>query len=120
VRRVVHHRRIRLPDPRTTVLLVGYQAAGTRGRRLLDGEKPLRMFGEDVPVRATVETVPGLPAHADGEGLLRWLRTADRAPRQVFVVHGEPGPARALAQRIKDDLGWAVVVPGYRDRVVLE
>jgi metallo-beta-lactamase family protein len=118
--RVVHHLRVRLPDPRTTVLLVGYQAAGTRGRRLLDGEKTLRMFGEDVPVRATVETVHGLSAHADADGLLRWLRTAAHPPKRVFVVHGEPGPAHVLAQRITTELGWDVVEPGYRDRATLD
>jgi metallo-beta-lactamase family protein len=118
--RVLHHLRVRLPDPRTTVLLVGYQAAGTRGRRLQDGEKTLRMYGEDVPVRATVETVHGLSAHADADGLLRWLRTASRAPRRVFVVHGEPGPAQALARRIVEDRGWTVNVPAYRDRVPLD
>jgi metallo-beta-lactamase family protein len=118
--RVVHHLRVRLPDPRTTVLLVGYQAAGTRGRRLLDGEKTLRMFGEDVPVRATVEAVHGLSAHADADGLMRWLQTAARPPKRVFVVHGEPGPARTLARRIANDLGWNVVVPGYRDRAALD
>jgi metallo-beta-lactamase family protein len=118
--RVLHHLRLRLPDPRTTVLLVGYQAAGTRGRRLQEGERTLRIFGEDVPVRATIEVVHGLSAHADVDGLMRWLRTAGRPPRRVFVVHGEPGPAQALAHRISGDLGWPVTVAAYHDRVTLE
>jgi metallo-beta-lactamase family protein len=118
--RVVHHLRVRVADPRTTVLLVGYQAVGTRGRRLQDGEKTLRMFGEEIPVRATVEVVHGLSAHADADGLMRWLRTAARPPRRVFVVHGEPDPAKALAQRIGTELRWKAVVPAYRDRVTLE
>jgi len=117
--RVLHHLRQRLPDRRTTVLLVGYQAEGTRGRRLQNGEKTVRIFGEDVPVRATVEVVHGLSAHADADGLMRWLRTASRPPRRVFVVHGEPGPAQALARRIGTDLRWDAVVPAYRDRVEL-
>ncbi len=117
--RVLHHLRHRLPDPRSTVLLVGYQAAGTRGRLLQDGARTLRIFGEDVPVRAHVETIHGLSAHADADGLLRWLRTAARPPRGVFVVHGEPAAAAALADRIRRELGWEAAVPGYRERVPL-
>ncbi len=118
--RVLHHLKQRLPDPRTTVLLVGYQAIGTRGRRLQNGEASVRIFGEDVPVRAPVETIHGLSAHADADGLVRWLRTAARPPKRVFVVHGDPEPAAALAARIGDELGWATSVPAYRDRVALE
>jgi metallo-beta-lactamase family protein len=118
--RVLHHLRERLPDPRTTVLLVGYQAAGTRGRALEEGTRTVRIFGEDVPVRARVETVPRLSAHSDADGLLRWLRTARRPPRRLFVVHGEPAPAAALAARVSRELGWKVGVPAYRDRVTLD
>ncbi len=118
--RVLHHLRVRLPDPRTTVLLVGYQAAGTRGRRLQEGEKTVRIFGDDVPVRATIEVVHGLSAHADVDGILRWLRTTTRPPKRVFVVHGEPEPAAALAQRIGDQLGWPVTVAAYRQRIDLD
>jgi metallo-beta-lactamase family protein len=102
------------------VLLVGYQAVGTRGRRLQEGEKTVRNFGEDIPVRATVEVVHGLAAHADADGLLRWLRTASRPPRRVFVVHGEPEPAQALAHRIGGELGWPVTVAAHCDMVGLE
>jgi metallo-beta-lactamase family protein len=118
--RVLHHLRRRLPDPRSTVLLVGYQAVGTRGRKLEDGARWVRIFGADVPVRAHVETVPRLSAHADADGLLRWLRTAIRPPRRLFVVHGEPEPAAALAGRVRRELGWNVSVPAYRERAVLE
>ena len=117
--RVLHHLRRRLPEPRSTVLLVGYQAVGTRGRALEEGASTLRIFGEDVPVRAHIETVPRLSAHADADGLLRWLRTARRAPRRLFVVHGEPEPAAALASRVTRELGWNVSVPAYRDRVTI-
>jgi metallo-beta-lactamase family protein len=118
--RVLHHLRARLPDPRTTVLLVGYQALGTRGRALVDGAAAIRIFGEDVLVRAQVITIHGLSAHADRDGLLRWLRTARNAPRGVFVVHGEPGPAAAFADRVARELGWRVTVPSFRDRVSLD
>lgn len=118
--RVLHHLRQRLSDPRTTVLLVGYQAVGTRGRLLQEGARSLRIFGEDVAVRAQVETIHGLSAHADSDGLMRWLRTAARPPKRVFIVHGDPEPARAFAARITNELGWPVVVPGYRNRFTLE
>jgi metallo-beta-lactamase family protein len=117
--RVLHHLRARLPDPRTTVLLVGYQAVGTRGRLLQEGAKTLRMFGEEVRVRAHVEAVHGLSAHADADGLLRWLRTATRPPKRVCIVHGDPDPAQAFAARVSRELGWPATVPAYRDRLVL-
>jgi metallo-beta-lactamase family protein len=118
--RVLHHLRRRLPDPKTTVLLVGYQAPGTRGRLLQDGARTVRIFGEDVPVRARVETIHGLSAHADSDGLLRWLGTASGRPRRVFVIHGDPGPAETLARRIRAELGWDAAVPDYRERVTLD
>jgi metallo-beta-lactamase family protein len=118
--RVLHHLRQRLPDPSTTVLLVGYQALGTRGWQLQEGATSLRIFGEDIPARARVETIRGLSAHADSDGLMRWLQTAARPPKRVFVVHGDPAPAQALVTRIEKELGWAVSVPTYRDRAVIE
>jgi metallo-beta-lactamase family protein len=118
--RVLHHLRQRLPDARSTVLLVGYQAIGTRGRALEEGARWVRIFGADVPVRAHVETVPRLSAHADADELMRWLRTASRAPRRLFVVLGEPEPAAALAERVRRELGWTVGVPAYRDCIALE
>jgi metallo-beta-lactamase family protein len=118
--RVLHHLRRRLPDSKTTVLLVGFQAPGTRGRLLQDGARTVRIFGEDVPVRARVEMIHGLSAHADGDGLLRWLRTATGRPRRIFVIHGDPGPADTLARRISAELGWDAVVPDYRERVTLD
>jgi metallo-beta-lactamase family protein len=118
--RVLHHLRRRLPDSKTTVLLVGYQATGTRGRLLQDGARTVRIFGEDVPVRARVETIHGLSAHADSDGLLRWLRTASGPPRRVFVIHGDPKPAETLARRIRAELGWDAAVPDYRERVTLD
>jgi metallo-beta-lactamase family protein len=105
--RILHHLRNRLPDPRTTVLLVGFQAKGTRGRTLQDRHATLSIFGQDVPVRARVEVIDGLSAHADQEEILRWLSGFRRPPRQTWVVHGEPGPAAALARAIRERLGWS-------------
>jgi metallo-beta-lactamase family protein len=118
--RVLHHLRRRLPDPKTTVLLVGFQSPGTRGRLIQDGARTVRIFGEDVPVGARVETIHGLSAHADANGLLRWLRTAVGRPRRVFVVHGEPDAAEALAGRIRTELGWSASVPDYRELITLD
>jgi metallo-beta-lactamase family protein len=108
--RVLHHLKRRLPDHRNTVLLVGYQAAGTRGRSLQEGARFLRIHGEDIPVRAHVEMVDGLSAHADQSELLRWMEGFARPPRQTYVVHGEPGPAQALASVIRERLGWQAEV----------
>lgn len=115
--RVLHHLKWRLPDERNTVLLPGFQAAGTRGRTLRDGARSVRIHGELVPVRAEVVTVDGLSAHADQSELLRWLGGFTSPPRRVFVVHGEAGPAEALAVAIRSRLGWQVDVA--RDRQVV-
>lgn len=104
--RILHHLRQRLSDRRNTVLLAGYQAAGTRGRALLEGALQLRMHGLQVPVRAQVEIIDGLSAHADQAELLRWLSGFRRAPEKTYVVHGEAGPAQALATLIEKQLGW--------------
>ncbi len=117
--RVLHHLFHNLPDPASTVILVGYQAEGTRGRRLQEGEKTLRLLGENVPVNAQVETIGSLSAHADSNEILRWLSEFKRPPRQTFIVHGEPEASAALAELIQNKLGWAVQIPQYQDVVEL-
>jgi len=104
--RILHHLAHRLPDPKSTVLLVGFQALGTRGRALQDGAKTLKLFGEDVPVQAHVETIHGLSAHADQNEMLRWLGGFIRAPRTTYLVHGEPQSAKALGDLIASRLKW--------------
>jgi metallo-beta-lactamase family protein len=104
--RILHHLRLHLPDPRTTVLFAGYQAAGTRGRSLRDGAERLRIFGDDVPVRATVLATDALSAHADQAELLRWLGGFRTAPGATWCVHGEPAAAVALREEIVKRLGW--------------
>jgi metallo-beta-lactamase family protein len=109
--RVLHHLRRFLPDPDNVVLFVGYQAAGTRGRSLIDGTDELKIHGEYVPVRARVVQIEGLSAHADYAEMIEWLRPSQLTPRRVFVTHGEPAAADAFRRRLRDTFAWDVVVP---------
>jgi metallo-beta-lactamase family protein len=118
--RVVHHLERFLPDPTCSVALVGFQAAGTRGRSLLEGAESLKMHGRYVPVRAEVADLTGFSVHADASELLDWLRTADHEPQGVFVVHGELEASTALRRRIAAELGWNAVVPRDRERLDLQ
>lgn len=106
--RVLHHLALRAPDPRTTIVLVGFQAAGTRGRALEEGSRTLRIFGREVAVRARVESIDSLSAHADQGELLRWLGAFTAPPRQTYLIHGEPGGTERLAATIRERLGWTV------------
>jgi len=117
--RVLHHLRRLLPDPRNTVILVGFQAGGTRGRRLLEGQDTLKLLGSYVPVGAAIVNVPAFSVHADQGEILGWLATAPKPPEVAFVVHGEPASAEALRARIVRDLGWNAVVPQNLERVRL-
>jgi metallo-beta-lactamase family protein len=99
--RVLHHLERLLGRPENLILLVGYQAAGTRGRSLLEGASTLRMHGRDIPVRAHIQHVDELSAHADVNGLVSWVQSAAKPPRNVFLVHGEPAASRELANRLK-------------------
>ncbi len=117
--RVLHHLKVRLPDPRTSVVLVGFQAAGTRGRLLADGAQLVKIHGRYVPVKATVVQVDGFSAHADRLELLAWLRSAPEPPEVTYVAHGEPEASRALADAITRELGWLAVVPRLGERVAL-
>jgi len=110
--RVLHHLVERLPDPRNSVLLAGYQVRGTRGHRLLRGERAVKMLGRYVPVRAEVRDLSAFSVHADANELLGWLASAPSAPRCAFAVHGELEAAATLARRIDRELGWAAAVPG--------
>lgn len=115
--RIRHHLRQRLPNPHTTVLIVGFQAMGTLGRNLVEGARSVRLFGEDVPVRARIATLGGFSAHADQSTLLGWLSHLRAAPRNLFLVHGEPRASGALAAAIKTRLGWDALIPADGQRV---
>ncbi len=116
--RILHHLAQRLPDPRTTILLVGYQAAGTRGWSLQNGAKTLRMHGEDVPVASRVVTISGFSAHADRNEVARWLDGFARPPSRVFCVHGEPAALAASAEHLRER-GWDAVVPRHAEQIAL-
>jgi metallo-beta-lactamase family protein len=117
--RVLHHLARFAPDPRSTIVLTGYQAGGTRGAALQAGAKSLRIHGEEVPVRAEVVTLGNLSAHADWAEIVEWLRHFRSAPRAVYLTHGDPGAADALRLHIRDALGWDCTVPDHLQRVEL-
>jgi metallo-beta-lactamase family protein len=117
--RVVHHLFAGLPDPRNTVLFVGFQAAGTRGRQLVDGARHVKIFGQHVPVHARIEKIDGMSSHADAGEIVRWLRTFPRAPKTTYLVHGEIVAQDALKLRITKELGWNVEIPSHGQKVDL-
>jgi metallo-beta-lactamase family protein len=117
--RILHHLVHRLPDPRNTILFVGYQAEGTRGRSLLEGAAAIKIHGQMIPVRAQIQLLDHFSAHADWSEILRWLGNFRRPPRTTFLVHGEAEPRQALADRIKQQLGWPVVLPTYVEKFEL-
>jgi metallo-beta-lactamase family protein len=115
--RVLRHLAATLPDPRHTVLFVGFQAPGTRGRLLVDGATTIKLLGREVPVGARIEKIDSMSAHADANEIMRWLSGFTRAPRATYLVHGEPAALHALAARIGTEKGWPVHVARYRERV---
>jgi metallo-beta-lactamase family protein len=117
--RVLHHLAATLPYARNTVLFVGYQAAGTRGRLLVDGAAEVKLHGSVVPVRARIARIDSMSAHADRREVLRWLRTMPKQPARVCLVHGEPGPIDALQALLQQELGWASSAPEHRQTIDL-
>jgi metallo-beta-lactamase family protein len=117
--RVLHHMAAALPDPKNTVLFVGYQAEGTRGRSLLDGAPQVKIHGQWIPVRAHVARLDSMSAHADRGEMLRWLRTLPQKPSRLCLVHGEPGPMDVLKSLIEQRLGISAQTPAHKERVEL-
>jgi len=111
--RVLHHLAQRLPDSRNTVMLVGYQAVGTRGRALQDGAKVVNLYGQQVAVRAEIATIGQLSAHAGKSELLRWLSGFQTAPKQTFLVHGEPVALNSLRDAVTSQFKWPVTIPAH-------
>jgi len=117
--RVLHHALRLLPDETATVVFVGYQAAGTLGRRVADGEKQVKVLGQWVPVRCQIVKIGGFSAHADWKEVIRWLEGMPSPPRRAFVTHGEPDAANAMAGHIRDRFGWQIEVPEYGEKFQL-
>jgi metallo-beta-lactamase family protein len=115
--RVLHHLEAILPHARNTVLFVGYQAAGTRGRALVDGAPEVRLKGHEVPVAARIERLDSMSAHADAAEILHWLSGFKRPPSMTYLVHGEPPALSALERRVRDELHWPVQIAEYEKQV---
>jgi metallo-beta-lactamase family protein len=117
--RVLHHMASALPQARNTILFVGYQAAGTRGRALTEGAEEVRIHGQMVPALARIAKIDSMSAHADRSEIVRWLQTSPVAPGRVCLVHGEARPMDALKARLEQQFGWAVHTPQYRESLAL-
>ena len=118
--RILHHLRYRLPRAQDTLLFIGYQAEGTRGKTILNGDHTVKIHGQHVPIRAHVEKISGFSAHADYNEILAWLIGFNRPPKRTFIVHGEPDASASLAKKIRDKLGWDVVIPKLEESFALE
>lgn len=113
--RVLFHLKTYAPDERNTILFTGYQAVGTRGARILRGEKEIKIHGHMIPVRAQIEVLHNMSAHADYEEILEWLKHFNTAPKKTFITHGEPEASLSLKNKIETELGWNCVVPHYSE-----
>jgi metallo-beta-lactamase family protein len=118
--RIKHHLVNNITKPESTIMFVGYQAVGTLGRRIVDGEKEVRILGRDYPVRARIAQINGFSAHADRDELLKWLTGLKKPPRKLFVVHGEAESAKSFAEYVSQKTGWKVAVPAYEEEIVLD
>lgn len=117
--RILHHLKAYAGNPTTRLVIVGYQAEGTRGRALLDGAKSIKIHGQPIGVRCKIEHIDSLSAHGDVDDIMQWLRHFKRPPRQTFLVHGEPKCSQALAEKIREELHWPVYIPRYLETVSL-
>ncbi len=118
--RILHHLKYRLPNPNDTILFIGYQAEGTRGRTILEGEPEVKIHGKQIPIRAKIENISGFSAHADYNEILAWLMGFNRPPLKTFIVHGEPDASAALAEKIREKLKWDVVIPKFEEDFELD
>jgi metallo-beta-lactamase family protein len=118
--RIKHHLVRNISRPESTILFVGYQAAGTLGRQIADGAKEVRILGQNYPVRARVARIDGCSGHADRDELLRWLGDLRTPPKKTFVVHGESEAALSFAGLVAKSRGWTAIAPNYGDSFALE
>ncbi len=117
--RILHHLFNRLANPNNTVLFIGYQAEGTRGRTILEGAESVKIHGQQVAVKAHIEQISGFSAHADYNEILAWLSSFNEAPRKIFIVHGEASQSVALSERIQTNFNWETAIPKYLESAEL-
>jgi len=117
--RIKHHLVNNITRPESTIMFVGYQAIGTLGRRIVDGDPEVRILGENYPVKARVVQIQGFSAHADRDELLHWLSSLPKPPRKLFVIHGEAESAQSFGRYVHEKTGWDVAVPEYREEAIL-
>jgi len=115
--RILHHAHRYLSDPNSMLIIVGYQAHGTLGRRLYEGAETVKIFGDEIPVRCTVKAIGSLSAHGDQKKLMKWISSGEQLPKKVYFVHGESHGATELAHRVRDELGIHAIVPEFGDTV---
>jgi metallo-beta-lactamase family protein len=118
--RIKHHLVNNISRPESTIMFVGYQASGTLGRLISDGEKQVRILGQQYPVNAQIATIHGFSAHADKNELLTWLKQLKKPPKKIFAVHGEPESANSFADFIREQTGWQTNVPNFQDEIILD
>ena len=118
--RILHHLAERLPREENTILFVGYQAEGTRGRAILEGKPEIKIHGRNIPVNAKIENITGYSGHADYNEILAWLMGFNKAPEKTFIVHGEPEASSAMKEKIEQKFGWNVEVPEFGQSFELE
>ncbi|MBN1480043.1 MBL fold metallo-hydrolase [candidate division KSB1 bacterium] len=118
--RILHHLVERLADSRNTVLFTGYQAVGTRGRKIQEGGESVKIHGREVPIHAHIESVHGTSGHGDYNEILAWLMGFNKAPERIFIVHGDDDASESMAAKIRDKFGWDVVVPKLFDSYELD
>lgn len=117
--RIMHHLYNRLPNYNDTLIVVGYQAEGTKGREILEGAESVSIFGQDVKVNCNVEFTEGLSAHADQDELMKWISCIQKAPKKTFLIHGEPDKTKAFKKKIEETLDWNVEIPNYLESSIL-
>ncbi|QQR79932.1 MAG: MBL fold metallo-hydrolase [Deltaproteobacteria bacterium] len=117
--RVLHHLKSLAPDPKNMILFVGFQSAGTRGEALIKGADHVKVHGIQIPVRAEIQTMETLSAHADADEIMAWLGKFSKAPKKVFITHGEPLASEALRKRIQEELRWNCHIPDYLEKFTL-
>jgi metallo-beta-lactamase family protein len=118
--RILHHLVNRLPNEKNILLLIGYQAQGTRGRSILEGNPTVKIHGQHIPIRAKVESISGFSGHGDYNEILAWLMAFNKKPKMTFLVHSEPDACISMAERIQDRLGWKTMIPEYGQSIELE